>query len=212
MVIAGAGGHSLEMLDILISQGYNESNIFFFDDTKDAPQLIHRTFKVINAAAELKAIFNINPFFCLGVGNPEVRKLLKDKLTYSNGKLVGIKAANAIVSSYAGNSSFDAMSFSFVSNSVRLGEGVLINTGAKIHHNVIIGDFTEISPSANVLGNVQIGDYCSIGSNATILPRVKVGNNVIIGAGAVVREDLPDNVMAVGVPAIIKRINDKRKK
>jgi acetyltransferase-like isoleucine patch superfamily enzyme len=63
-----------------------------------------------------------------------------------------------------------------------------------------------MSPGVHVSGNCQIGDFCNIGTNATILPRVKLGNNVTIGAGAVVTKDIPDNCVAVGVPAkIIKQ-------
>ena len=54
---------------------------------------------------------------------------------------------------------------------------------------------------------VRIGNDVWIGANVCILPGVTIGNNVIIGAGAVVNRDIPDNSMAVGVPArVIKEI------
>ena len=54
---------------------------------------------------------------------------------------------------------------------------------------------------------VRIGNDVWIGANVCILPGVTIGNNVIIGAGAVVNRDIPDNTMAVGVPArVIKEI------
>ncbi len=54
---------------------------------------------------------------------------------------------------------------------------------------------------------VTIGNDVWIGGNVTILPGVTIGNNVVVGAGAVVTKDLPDNVVAVGVPAkIVKEI------
>ena len=44
------------------------------------------------------------------------------------------------------------------------------------------------------------------GTGAKIINQKIVGDNVTIGAGAVVTQDIPDNVTAVGVPArIIKR-------
>lgn len=48
---------------------------------------------------------------------------------------------------------------------------------------------------------VTIGNDVWIGGNVTILPGVTIGNNVVIGAGAVVSRDIPDNTLAVGVPA-----------
>ncbi len=51
------------------------------------------------------------------------------------------------------------------------------------------------------IGCIDIGDNVFVGSNCTILYDVKIGNNVIIGAGSVVTRDIPDNSVAVGVPA-----------
>ena len=43
----------------------------------------------------------------------------------------------------------------------------------------------------------------SVGAGANIIGAVHVGNNVKIGAGAVVIRDIPNNCIAVGVPARI---------
>ena len=46
-----------------------------------------------------------------------------------------------------------------------------------------------------------------IGARVSILPGVTVGENAIVGTGSVVTHDVPDNCMAVGVPArIVKEI------
>lgn len=51
-----------------------------------------------------------------------------------------------------------------------------------------------------------IGDNVLIGTGARILGNVRVGINVKIGANSVVLTDIPDNCLAVGVPArIIKK-------
>ncbi|WP_242983443.1 hypothetical protein [Faecalibacterium prausnitzii] len=46
-----------------------------------------------------------------------------------------------------------------------------------------------------------------IGAGAVILGDISVGDNSIIGANAVVLEDVPENAIAVGVPAVIKSRN-----
>lgn len=54
---------------------------------------------------------------------------------------------------------------------------------------------------------VHIGNDVWLGGNVTILPGVSIGNNVVVGAGAVVTKDIPDNSLAVGVPAkVIKKL------
>ncbi len=53
---------------------------------------------------------------------------------------------------------------------------------------------------------IKIGRNCFLGAGTIVLPGVTIGDNVVVGAGSIVNKDLPDNVIAVGVPAkIIKR-------
>jgi len=58
----------------------------------------------------------------------------------------------------------------------------------------------------------HIGNNVNIGTGAKILGNITIGNNVDIGANAVVIETIPDNALAVGVPAkiILKKTGQKR--
>ena len=51
------------------------------------------------------------------------------------------------------------------------------------------------------VGVPVIGDNVYIGPGAKIIVGVNVSNKVAIGANAVVTKDIPDNGVAVGVPA-----------
>jgi len=59
------------------------------------------------------------------------------------------------------------------------------------------------------MAQIRIGNNVYIGQNAMIMPGVTIGNNVIIGAGAIVTHDIPDDVVAVGVPATVKKSVDE---
>jgi acetyltransferase-like isoleucine patch superfamily enzyme len=59
----------------------------------------------------------------------------------------------------------------------------------------------EFANSFILTGPITVGDNTYIGTRTTVLPGVKIGNNCIIGAGSVVAKDIPDNSVAVGVPA-----------
>ncbi len=50
---------------------------------------------------------------------------------------------------------------------------------------------------------VTIGDNVFIGRGSTILMGTHIGNNVIIGANAVVRGEIPDDVVVAGNPATV---------
>jgi len=49
----------------------------------------------------------------------------------------------------------------------------------------------------------KIGNLVNIGAGAKILGPISIGNNVDIGANSVVLKDVPDNSLAVGIPARI---------
>lgn len=87
-------------------------------------------------------------------------------------------------------------------------------------HGVIIKDHVQIgshcsiysvSTIDNLSGKVTLEENCRIGSHSTILPGVSIGKNSIIGAHSLVNKDIPQNVIAFGVPAkIIRKLqNDK---
>ena len=48
---------------------------------------------------------------------------------------------------------------------------------------------------------IHIGNNVWIASNTVVIGGVHIGNNVVIGAGSVVTKDIPDGMLAYGVPA-----------
>lgn len=83
--------------------------------------------------------------------------------------------------------------------------GIVISGYAKFGNNcrirngVVVGLKNVSEPKAP-----QIGNDVDIGAGAKILGPIKIGNRVVIGANAVVIHDVPDDSIAVGVPATIK--------
>lgn len=74
-----------------------------------------------------------------------------------------------------------------------------IGDNCRIRNGVVIG-----LKNIEEVGAPEIGDNVDIGAGAKVLGKIKIGNNVLIGANAVVITDVPDNSIAVGVPAVIK--------
>lgn len=69
----------------------------------------------------------------------------------------------------------------------------------RIRNGVVVGLKNVSDPVAPHFGN-----DVDVGAGAKILGPIKIGNNVHIGANAVVLKDVPDNSIAVGIPAVIK--------
>jgi serine O-acetyltransferase len=83
--------------------------------------------------------------------------------------------------------------------------GIIVSGYAKfgddcrIRNGVVVGLRRVDDPCAPTIGN-----KVDIGTGAKILGPVSIGNNVMIGANAVVLVDVPDNSIAVGIPAVVK--------
>ena len=63
--------------------------------------------------------------------------------------------------------------------------------------------------NADKFGPIIIKDNVHIGMNVTIMPGVTIGSNCIIGCGAIVTKDIPDNSIAVGIPARVIETTDE---
>ena len=83
---------------------------------------------------------------------------------------------------------------------------------------VVVEDFVQIGSHCSIYsistidskeGQVKLKKNCKIGSHGVIMPGVTIGENSVVGAFSLVNEDIPDNVIAAGVPAkVIKRIHE----
>ena len=83
--------------------------------------------------------------------------------------------------------------------------GIIISGFAKFGDNCRIRDGVVVGISRVGENHApSIGNNVDIGSGAKLLGPVRIGDNVLIGANAVVLCDVPDNSIAVGVPAVVK--------
>ena len=81
-------------------------------------------------------------------------------------------------------------------------------------NEVIIEDYVQIGSHCSIYsvstidnkeGLVRLKKNCKIGSHSVIMPGVTVGENSIVGAFSFVNENIPSNVVALGIPAKITR-------
>ena len=104
-------------------------------------------------------------------------------------------------------------------NKLKLGYKTDIGAFSYINakNGVTIGDFVQIGSHCSIYsistidnkeGPVLLNNNCKIGSHTVIMPGVKIGENSVVGAFSFVNQDIPDNVMAGGVPIkVIKEID-----
>ena len=202
MIIAGAGGHAREILDLLVVKAGEA--IFLFDNVHaGAPDTIN-DHPLLRTAEEAKAQLQNDPRFIIGTGNPAVRKKLYELFSAWGGQPFTFSATTVLISEQQTiiGEGANIMHDAFISNNVQIGKGSLINTRAHLHHDVVTGAFCEIGPAALLLGNVQLGDAVFIGAGAILLPGITVGDAAVIGAGAVVTKHVAAGTTVKGNPAV----------
>ena len=81
-------------------------------------------------------------------------------------------------------------------------------------NGVVIEDFVQIGSHCSIYsistidgkeGQVVLKKNCKIGSHSVVMPGVTIGENSIVGAFSFVKQNIPENVIAAGVPAKVIR-------
>jgi bifunctional UDP-N-acetylglucosamine pyrophosphorylase/glucosamine-1-phosphate N-acetyltransferase len=99
-----------------------------------------------------------------------------------------------------------------------------LGKGTKMHHFSYVGD-AQVGERVNVSAGVitlnydgvrkhrtDIGDDAFIGSDSLLRAPIKLGARSQTGAGSVVTKDVPDDMLAVGVPARIRKKTERKDK
>lgn len=77
-------------------------------------------------------------------------------------------------------------------------------------NGVVLEDFVQVGSHCSIYsvstidnkeGRVVLKKNCKIGSHSVIMPGVTIGENSVIGAFSFVNKDIPENMLAYGVPA-----------
>ena len=102
---------------------------------------------------------------------------------------------------------------------------ILDGAGVKFGDNVFIapncGFYTAGHPLDSKRRNagleyakpIIVGNNVWFGAGVQVMPGVRIGNDVVIAAGSVVTKDIPDGVLAAGVPCkVVREITEEDKK
>lgn len=108
---------------------------------------------------------------------------------------------------------------------IRLGEGVFVNVNCTFLDSgmITVGARTKIGPNCQLYTPqhptdylerrqpvetglpITIGEDCWLGGGVIVCPGVRIGDRSIVAAGSVVTRDIPDDSLAAGNPAVVKR-------
>jgi UDP-perosamine 4-acetyltransferase len=206
VIVQGAGGHAKVVIELLRSNDYQVDYCIGIADSTDT---------------------------CMGVPvlrGDEQLVGLREKGYQLVFPAIGSNTLRARLGQYAldlGYQYVNAISpTAMISPSVNMGLGVavmagvvinadsqicdlaIINTGAVIDHDCYVGFASHCGPRSALAGCVRICEQSFLGVGAVVIPEVKIGKNTVIGAGATVIDNIPDSVLAVGIPAKVIKVKE----
>jgi len=207
--IYGAGGVGREILDLarVINAAKNSwDKIVFINDFKKE--------SYVNGAEvftfdEFKTSFTVdNAKITIAVGEPKVRRLLREKVTDGGYKLQTLIHPNAFVGTATIIGDGTIIQFgTFVSCNVKIGENVLLEPCSKVSHDSVVGNDAVISAYVVISGNCTVGELSYVGISVAVRENISIGGSTIIGMGSAVLRDIPENVVAFGNPARVMKSN-----
>lgn len=83
-----------------------------------------------------------------------------------------------------------------------IGQGSKLGDLVTIGHGTKIGQHCLLVAQVGIAGSTNLGHHCIVGGQVGIVGHVNIGNNVTIGAQAGVINNIPDNTVVLGSPAI----------
>ncbi len=89
--------------------------------------------------------------------------------------------------------------------------GIIISGDARFGDDCVLRNNVTVGlRRPGVRGAPTFGDRVDIGAGAVIVGKIQIGSDVSIGANAVVLTDVPDDCIAVGIPARVKPKTSRR--
>ena len=202
IVVIGGGGHAKSVISIL--KKIKEFEIIGYVDISGRGRVLGIPY--LGKDNILGKLFKGGcQSAVMGIGNVVItakRSEMLEKIEKLGYKLPSIVSPSAIVNEdvkiKAGTVVLDRV---VLCSGVRVGKGVILNTGSLIDHDCSIGDFVHVAPGAVLSGGVKIGAGSILGIGCRIIQDVTVEKNCLIAAGAVVVKDCRKLGTYMGVPA-----------
>jgi sugar O-acyltransferase (sialic acid O-acetyltransferase NeuD family) len=201
--VIGAGGHARVILSIFSS--LKATNVLVFDDYYNESNMNYHNLKVVGPISS-----DITGNTIIAIGSNNKRKYFRDYL--KNAAWINCIHEKAIIDSTVliGEGTV-VMAGVIIQPGAKIGRHCIINTGACIDHDCVVGDFCHIGPNAALGGGVNVGEGSFIGIGSSVIPYITIGQWSTIEAGSSVNQDISDNCIVEGIPAVLKLATKKYK-
>lgn len=206
--IYGSGGMGKTVCDLakrFFADKYDE--IYFIDDITKQKTIYNTPVLAFSEFCNSISIKEAN--IIIAVGEPEDKKELYSKVKqkgYARPTLIH-PGAEISQSSKIGDGVV-ILAGCIIGAESEIGNNVCINEQTVISHNCRIGADSQVSAHVTVGGYTDIGHTSFIGMSATVRDTVRIGKRCIVGAGACVVKNVADDWVVYGNPAQNMKKND----
>jgi len=205
VVIVGVGGFGRETLDIFEASCVKSDAwqvLGFLDDNREMHGKTIRGYPVLGGTDWFSNPEAKDVSVVVAIGDNKTRKRVVEKVKAYGVEFCNIVHPTTVATRHLriGEGVIIAAGCIFTNN-IEIGSHVIINLGVTVGHDTIIEDFVNLNPGVHINGSNRVLEGAYIGSGAVTIQNITIGKWSVIGAGAVVVKDVPERVVAVGVPA-----------
>lgn len=207
VIVLGSGGHSKVLIETL-----KEQNVKIVGATDPKSDKHGQMVYGVDIIGDDDTVFNYAPENILlvnglgSIGSTCYRTELFARFTKVGYKFASVIHGSAIVSAGAQlGDGVQVMAGAIIQTGALIGNNSIINTKASVDHDCHIERNVHIAPGATLSGGVYISEDVHLGAGVVVIQGIKIGKNSIIGAGSLVICDIPEGVVAYGVPAKVVR-------
>ncbi len=202
LVVWGASGHARVVADVLRRQDIYEIVGFIDDVNRDRHGMAFCGSVVLGGQEQLAQLKGIGvDHILIAIGDCSARLNLAALAHQQGFHLADARHPRSTVADVCVGSGTVIMAGAVINPGSVIGENVIVNTGATMDHDCALADGVHVGPGVHLGGHVKVGRASTIGIGAVVKDRVTIGSHTLIGAGSAVVSDIPDGVVAYGVPA-----------
>ncbi|GIQ62540.1 acetyltransferase [Paenibacillus cisolokensis] len=201
LIVVGDGGHGRVVREVMRASGSHRLLAVVDDRYTEAgerdgvyygPLLLLRTLLADRADAE----------WIVAVGDNAARRALVERIGMGEERCASlVHPAACIAPGVPVGPGAVVMPGAVANPGARIGAHAIVNSGAVVEHDAELGPFAHLSPNAALAGGTVADEGAHIGIGASVIPGVRIGRWSVLGAGAAAIRDVPDGVVAAGVPA-----------
>jgi sugar O-acyltransferase (sialic acid O-acetyltransferase NeuD family) len=202
LLIIGAGGFGRELeswLSRVPKKNRTWELLGYLDDNLNALDGFQSDYRILSKIDDF--VFDNDDLAVLGLGNPEIKERIVNKLSGRVEFLVYIDDT-AVVGKYTqiGIGAVVCPN-AMISTNVTVGDFVTVNCGTQIGHDSEINDFSSLMCNVDLGGGCQIGRLVYMGTNSALAPRKSIGDGAKVSMGSIVTRNLKSPGVYWGNPA-----------